>query len=134
MLVVDTSALIAFLRGSDRPVRALMRQLEQQKTPWFLPLVCLQEVLQGARDDDEWLRLHATLLGQRRLRVQDEQAAHIEAARIYFDCRRIGLTIRSTLDCLIAAQTLQVGGTLVHDDADFRLIATVRPLMLLDGG
>ncbi len=58
----------------------------------------------------------------------DPVAAHVEAARIFYDCRRRGLTVRSSTDCLIAALALEQGHTLLHDDADFDTIARVRPL------
>jgi len=39
-----------------------------------------------------------------------------------------GLTVRSTIDCLIAQLVLEEEGELLHDDDDFDLIARVRPL------
>lgn len=56
------------------------------------------------------------------------QAAHREAARIFFDCRRQGLTIRSSVDCLVAQLVLENDGILLHKDDDFERIAQVRPL------
>ena len=58
---------------------------------------------------------------------------HLEAARILFDCRRKGLTVRSSTDCLIAALAMERGGVLLHDDADFDAIAKVRPLRSIRG-
>jgi predicted nucleic acid-binding protein len=51
-----------------------------------------------------------------------------EAARIYFDLRQQGLTVRSTLDCCIAVVALQHDLTLLHNDQDYERIASVRPL------
>ena len=59
--------------------------------------------------------------------------AHIAAARIYFDCRRRGSTVRSSLDCYIAAIALERGDELLHDDEDFEAIKRVRPLRTLRG-
>ena len=53
-----------------------------------------------------------------------------EAARIYYDCRRRGLTLRSTVDCFIAQLAIEVDGVLLHNDGDFESIAQVRPLRL----
>jgi len=39
--------------------------------------------------------------------------------------------VRSTIDCLIAAQALENGAILVHADRDFNRIASVRPLKVL---
>jgi predicted nucleic acid-binding protein len=51
-----------------------------------------------------------------------------DAARIYFELKQRGFTVRSTLDCSIAVVALQHGLTLLHNDRDFETIAMVRPL------
>lgn len=50
------------------------------------------------------------------------------AARIYFDLRRQGLTVRSPIDCCIAQAALENNLLLIHNDRDFEVIAQVRPL------
>jgi predicted nucleic acid-binding protein len=50
------------------------------------------------------------------------------AARIYFDLRRTGRTIRKIIDCCIAQIPIEHDLTLLHNDRDFETIATVRPL------
>ncbi len=54
-----------------------------------------------------------------------------EAARINFDCRRKGMTVRSAVDCFIAQLVLEEDGILLHDDDDFEKIRSVRPLKTL---
>lgn len=51
--------------------------------------------------------------------------SYIEAARIYQRCRQAGITIRSTIDCLIARIAIEHGLVVLHDDEDFRRIARV---------
>jgi hypothetical protein len=51
-----------------------------------------------------------------------------EAARITFDLRRKGRVIRSGIDCLIAQAVMEHERLLLHSEANFELIATVRPL------
>jgi hypothetical protein len=46
---------------------------------------------------------------------------------MYFDCRRQGITLRSSNDCLIAQMALEHGLILLHDDEDFRRIGRVVP-------
>jgi predicted nucleic acid-binding protein len=96
-------------------------------------MVCSQELLQGARDEREWRLLRDYLGTQRMLTANDPWAVHTSAARIYFDCRRRGITIRSTIDCWIAQLVLDADGALLHDDEDFERIAMVRPLRILTG-
>lgn len=47
---------------------------------------------------------------------------------VLIDCRRKGLTIRSSIDCFIAQLVLEEDGILLHDDGDFESIRRVRPL------
>ena len=133
MIVVDTSVLIAFLKGARTPAAERFARIEEDEIPFAIPVVCFQELLQGARDGREWRVLDEYLASQRLLKPEDPLDLHREAARIFFDGRRRGLTIRSTVDCLIAAQTLRAGGTLLHDDNDFDHIAKIRPLKTARG-
>jgi hypothetical protein len=126
MILVDTSVLIAYLRGLDTPAVALLARLDAESAPYEIPYLCYQEVLQGARDEREWRLLHGNLSLQRLSLPANPTAVHLEAARIYFDCRRRGLTVRSGVDCLIAAQAIQAKATLLHDDDDYRRIGKVR--------
>lgn len=142
MILVDTSVLVDFLRGKDTPaVRRLealdatdpLDALEAEDSPFGIPFPCVQEVLQGTRNETEWKRLSALLTSQALVAPLDPLEAHIEAARIHFDCRRKGLTVRSSADCLIAAIALERGDQLLHDDQDFETIRKVRPLRTLRG-
>jgi len=128
VIVVDTSVLIDFLKGTKTAAVKRFSELESDEVPFAIPIVCMQEVLQGARNEKEWRLLDRYLSTQRLLIPQDSLELHREAARIFFDARRRGLTIRSTVDCAIAAQVLSVKGTLLHDDDDFDSIARVRAL------
>jgi predicted nucleic acid-binding protein len=97
----------------------------------FVTPVVIQEVLQGARDEREWRLLDEHLATQPLVHPHDPLASHRDAARIYFECRRRGLTVRSTIDCYIAALALEHGLPLLHDDRDYEAIARVRPLQTL---
>lgn len=131
MIIVDTSVLIDFLKGRSTPEAGRLRQLEEDGTPFSLPALCCQEVLQGAKTVREWDLLAGYLEGQSILVPADPWATHLASARIFFDCRRRGLTIRSSIDCLIAQLVLEEGGVLLHSDQDFERISLVRPLKIL---
>jgi predicted nucleic acid-binding protein len=131
VIVVDSSVLIAFFRGHQNPAVERLVRLETEEVPFLLPGVCFQEVLQGARDEREWGLLEEYLGSQELLFSSNPALTYREAARIYYDCRRRGLTIRSTVDCFIGQLTLEIDGTLLHNDGDFESIAQVRPLQLL---
>jgi predicted nucleic acid-binding protein len=104
----------------------MLARLEGSDTPFAIPIVCCQEVMQGARDEREWRLLHDHLSVQQVAVPVDPTALHWEAARIFFDCRRHGLTVRSSVDCLIAAHTIEANAALLHNDDDFERIKRVR--------
>jgi len=131
LIVVDTSALISFLRGRQTEAALRLRYLERTGESYALPVVCCQEVLQGARDEREWRLLDAYLWSQQLLAPDDPRSTHAAAARIYYDCRRRGVTVRSSVDCLIAQLVLDHSAVLLHEDTDFERIREVRPLRTL---
>ncbi|MEO6951566.1 MAG: PIN domain-containing protein [Polyangia bacterium] len=131
MILVDTSVLIAYLGGKPVRTAAALQKLLDEDAAFFLTPVVIQEVLQGARDEKQWKLLHRYLEGQPIVDAADSVAHAIAAARIYVDCRRKGLTIRSSVDCWIAQLALEHDLTLLHDDRDFETIARVRPLRQL---
>ena len=131
MILVDTSVLVPFFRGTDtNAVRYLIRAV-QDDLPVFVTPIIVQEILQGARDEKEWATLDRHLGSQALVHPTDALATHRRAARIYFDCRRRGLTVRSTIDCLIAQLALEHDLSLLQDDQDYQTIRAVRPLKLL---
>ncbi len=131
MVVVDTSVLIGALRGHHSAPISRLLEMETLGVPYAIPMLCCQEVLQGAANEREWRLLKANLSSQRLLVPTDPVATHWEAARIFFECRRRGFTVRSSVDCLIAALVLEADAELLHDDDDFERIAKVRPLRSL---
>jgi predicted nucleic acid-binding protein len=84
------------------------------------------ELLQGCRDEREWARTLEYLDDQSYLEMS--VGGWTEAARVYFELRQRGLTVRSTLDCCIALVAIEHDLTLLHNDRDYETIATVRPL------
>ncbi len=133
MIVVDTSVLIDFFRQHDTPATRRLASLDAGNTPFAIPGPCCQELLQGAKDEAEWELLADYLGTQRILLSEDPWLTHLGAARIYFDLRRRGITVRSTVDCWIAQLVLEADATLLHDDADFDEIARVRALSATKG-
>lgn len=131
MIVIDTSVLIDLFRGRATLAADRLRRMERQEVPFSIPMICSQEVLQGAKDESEWSTLLEHFVSQRLLTPREPWKTHEGAARIFFDCRRQGLTIRSSVDCFIAQLTLEEEGILLHDDEDFERIRQVRPLRTL---
>ena len=124
MILIDTSVWIAVLRNRSGEVEKLQDQLAGQEP--ILARFTQLELLQGARDETEWGLLTDYLDNQSYLDPEPECWAR--AARIYFELRRTGNTVRSPIDCCIAQLSLDHRLTLLHQDRDFETIATVRPL------
>lgn len=84
------------------------------------------ELLQGCRDEREWGLLSRYLDGQDYLEMQP--GTWQAAARIYYELRKHGLTVRSPIDCCIAQLALENRLLLIHDDRDFTVIGRLVPL------
>ena len=131
MILVDTSALVPFFRGTDTDAARCLASALQHDIPVFFTPVVVQELLQGARNEKEWATLRRHLARQALVNPTDPLATHRRAARIYLDCRRRGLTIRSTIDCFVAQLALEHDLTVLQDDRDYQVIRAVRALKLL---
>lgn len=127
MILVDTSVWIDFVRGrKTEPVARLRITLDRGVTPCLTSLI-FQEILQGADSERAFRDFSAFFSGQKFLQPFDTVASYGRAARLYFDCRRKGVTIRSTNDCVIAQIALEHDVPLLHDDRNFVHIATAAP-------
>lgn len=124
-MLIDTSVLIALFKDRTGMVAQSLRDVLDGRD-YYLTRFTQMELLQGARDEKEWLRLSDYLADQDYLEMDDESWAN--AARLYFDLRRRGLTVRSVIDCCIAEVALRHEMTLVHNDRDFATVAKLRAL------
>jgi predicted nucleic acid-binding protein len=128
VILVDTSVVIDLLRGSDNPKVRLFDALMDQDVPFALTPFTVQEVLQGTADDLEYRRTRDYLRTQRIAWLPDHALDTYErAARIFFDLRRQGVTVRSTIEILIALTAIEHHAPLLHNDRDFDLIAAAIP-------
>jgi len=125
VVLVDTSVWVDVFRDASGQEGNVLRNVvgdEEVVLTRFNQL----ELLQGARDEQEWSLLVSYLDGQDYLGACTETWR--EAARIYFDLRRLGRTVRSPIDCCIAQLALDHDAFLIHRDRDFERIAEIRPL------
>ena len=128
MFLVDTSVFINYLKGRDTKASRFLDAAVQ--TDICIASIVYQELLQGARDEDEYETLKSYLGSQFFCDPKDPILTYENAARMYFDARRKGFTIRSTLDCLIAQIAIDNEIPLLHDDKDFEKLAKVSSLKL----
>lgn len=130
MILVDTSVLIDLFKGASNGPANRMREVLGHHIPFGITSVIYQEVLQGAKSDKEYNLLRDYLSSQRFFHPQDPMKTYEDAARIYFSCRKKGVTIRSTIDCLIAQIALEQDLALLHNDRDFDAMAPIIKLRL----
>lgn len=123
MILVDTSIWIEVLRDADK--RPALEAALGGDDPVLVRFVQL-ELLQGGRDESDWERLSPYLESQDYLEMQTQTWTN--AARIYFDLRRRGRTVRSPIDCCIAQLAIENDALLLHRDEDFEIIGEVRNL------
>lgn len=132
--LVDTSVWVDFFRANDTPsVRRLKLLLRSGAEVCLSPQI-LQEILQGACSEAQFDKFCRYFSSQRILMPKDGLQCAIAAARLYFDCRRRGITVRSANDCLIAQLALEYDAQLLHNDADFVHLAQVAPELQQDSG
>ena len=130
MILVDTSVLIDLFKGASNGPANRMREVLDHHIPFGITSVIYQEVLQGAKSDKEYNLLRDYLSSQRFFHPLDAVKTYEDAARIYVSCRKKGVTIRSTIDCLIAQIALEQDLALLHNDRDFDVMAPVIKLRL----
>jgi len=117
MVIVDTSVLVDFLAGRANPMTLwLQQQLGFRRIGITTLTEC--EVLQGIREEEAFV---ATLRHLRTFAVLEigSQDLAIASARNYRTLRGLGITIRNTIDCLVATFCIENGHELLHRDQDF---------------
>jgi predicted nucleic acid-binding protein len=123
--IVDTSVWIRLFKDKAGLVKAAIEANAGTDQVVMLPPIRL-DLLQGCRGEPEWRSMLMRLSAFDLLPVPE--TTWDGAARIYFELRQAGLTVRSALDCCIAQLAIDNKALLVHCDRDFEAIAGVRPL------
>jgi predicted nucleic acid-binding protein len=126
MFLVDTSVWIEVFR---RPSRIRLEEevpLDQVAT--CFPII--QEVLQGFREESAFRFARQNLLALPVVESPLTWEVFEMGAQLYRTGRRAGVTIRSGVDCLIAACALRNGLTVLHYDRDFTHLAQLSALQV----
>jgi len=80
------------------------------------------EILQGFRSDKDHAGVQDILLSYNFV-MEDPVPDAIGASNLYRSLKKKGVTIRKSLDCLIAYAAIKNGLPLLHRDRDFNIIA-----------
>jgi len=132
MVVVDTTVWIDFFAG--RPTRQVQRlkSLIEDGEDVALCGVILAEILQGVRADADCARLESILRNFIFLDMSRE--TFLSAAQIFRSLRVKGVTIRNSVDCMIAACCIENSAQLLHNDRDYAASASHTKLECVDVG
>ncbi len=118
MILVDSSVWIDYFRGESTPKTNRLDSLLATNLLAIGDLM-LAEVLQGFTNESEFNRARI-FLSSRLYQVQIGGAdIAIQAARNFRVLRGLGITVRKTIDTLVATYCIENDITLLHNDRDF---------------
>jgi hypothetical protein len=117
LILVDSSVWIDYFKGTITAQTEILDGLLGRE-PLAIGDLILTEVLQGfanERDFDQARKMLTSLLvvelGGREIAIQ--------AAKNFRALRKLGVTVRKTIDTLIATRCIESGYRLLHSDRDF---------------
>jgi len=117
VLIVDSTVWVDYFNGIGNPQTDYLHQIVD-KTPILIGDLILAEVLQGFRDDADFEKARRTFGKYMQVEMVNPELA-LQSARNYRLLRRKGITVRKTIDSLIATYCIENEHDLVHNDNDF---------------
>jgi predicted nucleic acid-binding protein len=124
LTLVDTSVWIEVFK-KRRPLD-LESVVAFDEVVTCLPVV--QEVLQGFREENAFRVARDAINSLPIVESPLDLGVFMEAVQLYRSARRAGLTVRSSVDCLIATCAIRHDLEVIHRDRDFDVLASVSPL------
>lgn len=131
MILVDTSVWIDYFNGIESEYTNSLDQLLTADTI-LLGDIILTELLQGFDSDKDFLLAKRALDPLDCVHIGGKSLA-VQAASNFRFLRSRGITIRKTVDMLIASWCIEHQVSLLHNDRDFDQIATLLPLQIYNG-
>ncbi len=122
--LIDTSAwILHFSAGTKFSLQVVCEPAQR--------VICLpvyQEILQGIRNESAFRNLKDALDATRFVEDPVTRSLTLEAVQLYRLARRQGITVRSTVDCVIAACALRHNLIVLHSDRDYEALSRISPL------
>lgn len=116
-MLVDSSVWVDFFNGTNTPETDYL-SLILGKEELFVGDLIVSEVLQGFRNQKDYVAAKKALLSFPVLGMVGQEMA-IRSANNYRRLKRKGITVRKTIDCLIATFCIETELPLLHSDSDF---------------
>ncbi|MSP13642.1 MAG: PIN domain nuclease [Chloroflexi bacterium] len=120
-ILVDTSVWIDLFKGRDTPQTHQLHRLAGEEELLLGDLI-LAELLQGLRSNGDMTKVENAFETFQVISLVGEHIAR-QSARNYLELRQQGITIRKTIDCLIATWCITNDVPLLHTDKDFHPFA-----------
>jgi predicted nucleic acid-binding protein len=121
LILVDSSVWIDYLNGTITPQTDLLDGLLGHE-PVAIGDLILTEVLQGFAHERDFNQARKVLASLLVVELGGEKVA-IQAAKNFRALRRRGITVRKTIDTVIATRCIESGYVLLHNDRDFNVFA-----------
>ena len=118
MIVVDSSVWIDYFTGKNTPEADKLDDLLGE-VPIAVGDLVLAEVLQGFRTDKDFRKAKELLMSLSVLNMLDTNIA-IQSAINFRTLRKKGVTVRKTIDTIIATYCIENKLPLLHSDKDFQ--------------
>ncbi len=125
-LLVDSTVWIDFFLGKETAQAEKLGQRILNRDDICCCGFILTEVLQGIREESEYVDVKRQF--ENLIYLEDDRSTFELGATIYRELRRKGITIRNSVDCLIAATVIQHGVHFLENDRDYRFIDGHYPL------
>ncbi len=129
MLLVDSSVWIDYFNGRSTEQTDYLHDMLGQR-PIVVGDIILAEILQGFRDDTSFALARKALQSCFLVEMVGIDLA-IRSAEYYRQLRRRGVTVRKTIDCLIATYAIVHTHELLHADRDFEPFETFLGLSVI---
>ena len=117
MILVDSSVWIDYFRGNATPETNRLDALAGTE-PLAVADIVLTEVLQGFSSDHAFEQAHRLFNSFSFVEIGGREIA-VQAARNFRTLRALGITVRKTIDTLIATRCIEDGLSLLYSDRDF---------------
>lgn len=117
MIVVDTTVWVDYFNGIENPQTDFLNSA-LDKSPILIGDLILTEVLQGFRHDPDFEKVRRALGKYMQVSMVSPDLA-VQSARNYRLLRQKGITVRKTIDSLIATYCIENEHDLLHNDNDY---------------
>jgi predicted nucleic acid-binding protein len=131
LILVNSSVWIDYFKGTITPQTEKLDNLLGSE-PLAIGDLILTEVLQGFADEGDFNQAREMLTSLTVVSLGGQEIA-IQAARNFRALRKLGVSVRKTIDSVIATRCIESGYDLLHNDRDFEPFAKHLGLRVVGG-